>query len=108
VTQKSAILIDEVISANNIEDRVIGLLKADKPYPLHIKTRWGIHTFGMRYAIDVVILDDNFAVQTIKTNLKPWRVFLWNPLFKHVLELPKGTVKSKHITTNSQLNLLQH
>ncbi|HUD45125.1 MAG TPA: DUF192 domain-containing protein [Patescibacteria group bacterium] len=108
MTKKSAISIDEVIPASTIKDRVIGLLKADKPYPLHIKTRWGIHTFGMKYAIDVVILDDNFTVQAIKTSLEPWRIFLWNPKFKHVLELPEGTIQNKHITTNSQLNLLQY
>ncbi len=103
---KSSVSIENVFSAKNIKERVIGLLNTSEPKPLHLKTRWGIHTFGMKYAIDVVILDDNFVVRAIKTNLEPWRIYLWNPKFKHVLELPKGTVQTKHIAINSQINLL--
>lgn len=102
---KSSISIENVFYAKNIKERVLGLLNTSEPKPLHLKTRWGIHTFGMKYAIDVAILDDNFVVRAIKTNLKPWRIYLWNPKFNNVLELPKGMIQIKHIAINSRINL---
>ena len=63
-----------------------------KPEPILLKTRFGIHTCGMSYSIDVVILDRNNIVRKIKENLLPNRLFFWNPLFDTVLELPAGTI----------------
>jgi uncharacterized membrane protein (UPF0127 family) len=52
-----------------------------------------IHTFGMRFAIDVLFLnEDGWVIHMIHT-LKPFRV---SPYFKNsamVLELPAGTLK---------------
>jgi hypothetical protein len=48
--------------------------------------------FGMRYAIDVVFLDDGRRVVGLTESLAPWRV---SPLVKaatSVLELPPGTI----------------
>jgi uncharacterized protein len=103
---KPSISIENVYSTKNIKEKVIGLLHTSEAKPLHLKTRWGLHTFGMKYAIDVVILDDNFVVRKIKPNLKPWRIFLWNPVYKQVLELPKGTIEKKNIRKNSQIALI--
>ena len=51
-----------------------------------------VHMFGMRYAIDVVFLDDGCRVVGLTESLRPWRV---SPLVKaatSVLELPPGTI----------------
>jgi len=56
------------------------------------RTRFGIHTIGMKYAIDVLILDKKNKVVAIKKNLEPNKIFLWNPAFNTVLELPAGTI----------------
>ncbi len=102
---KSAIYIKNIVYAKSFNQRCVGLLNKSEPKPLYLKTRWGIHTFGMKYAIDVVVLDDNFVVHAIKTNLKPWNIYLWSPKFKHVLELPQGTIQAKNIVINSQIDL---
>lgn len=61
-----------------------------------LKTRYGIHTFGMKYPIDVLILDEQNNIVTIKNNLRPNNIFIWNIQYETVLELPKGTIeKSK-------------
>lgn len=76
---------------------MVGLIGAKKPYPLLIKTRFGIHTFGMRFPIDVVVLDKNNRVVLIKENMQPSMLLFWKPTFDTVLELPRGEIRSKNI-----------
>lgn len=74
--------------ASSWKDKVIGLIGKKEIKPLFFQTRWGIHTFGVRKPIDVVILDDEQTIVAIKQNLKPNRIFFWNPKYQNVLELP--------------------
>lgn len=84
------------MEAKNVRDKVSGLLKYNKPRALILWTRFGIHTIGMKYAIDVMILDSEGKVVKIKSNLKPNNIFLWNPTYRVVIELPAATInKSK-------------
>ena len=50
----------------------------------------GVHTFGMKFPIDVVVLDRNNIVKKIKKDMRPGKFFFWNPKYKKVLELPVG------------------
>lgn len=59
------------------------------------KTRFGIHTFFLKESIDVVVLDRNFTVVKLKKNLKPNRLFFWDPKHLYLLELPKGTIETR-------------
>lgn len=53
-----------------------------------------IHTFGMRFAIDVLFLNAQLRVLRIAEACPPWRI-CWAPFgTKHVVELPAGTLKS--------------
>jgi uncharacterized membrane protein (UPF0127 family) len=47
----------------------------------------------MRFAIDVVALDDRGVVVDCVPNLKPWRMRLPRPGTAGVLELPAGTLE---------------
>lgn len=80
-----------------------GLIGVKKPKAVFFKTHWGIHTFGLRFPIDILILDNENKVVKIKENLKPFRLFLWNPKFNSVLELPEGTVKNDNISIGDQI-----
>ena len=60
----------------------------------------------MKYSIDVLILDKAGRVVALKENLKPFRIFLWNPLFDRVVELPAGTIKNEKIHINSSVKLV--
>lgn len=68
-------------------EKFIGLMGKDKPETVCLETRWGIHTFFMKYPIDVFVLDDKNKVVKVKRNLKPWRVFFWNPRYYKILEM---------------------
>ena len=82
-----------------------GLINNPKPNNIFLKTRWGIHTFGLRFPIDVVILDNSNKVVALKENLKPNNIFIWNPRYKNVLELKSQTIKINNIKINSKLYL---
>ena len=85
--------------------RVRGLIGQTDIEPLMIETRFGIHTFGMKRKMDVVILNKNYNIALTKSNMKPSRVFLWNPIFKFVLELPNDYIKDQKLKVEDKLNL---
>lgn len=78
-------------------DKSKGLINKLKPENVYFKTRCGIHTFGLKFPLDVVILDKNNKVKKIKESLKPNRIFLWNPKYEKILELKPGTIKKEKI-----------
>lgn len=94
-----------VKKARNLKEKVIGIIGKDKPTSLLIKTRFGIHTFGLKYPIDVLILDKCNKIVSLKKNLMPGRIFLWNPTYDKVLEAPVGTIDKKKIKINDEIFL---
>jgi uncharacterized protein len=54
----------------------------------------GVHTLGMRFAIDIVVLDGEWNVIAIRRELRPFRMtrVFWKAAA--VLELRAGTVES--------------
>ena len=53
-----------------------------------------IHTFFMRFPIDVVFLDKNFRVVGAFPDVKPWRILAGVKGGIHTLELPSGVLTS--------------
>lgn len=76
-----------------------------KPESVFFKTRFGIHTFGMRYPIDVVILDKTDRIRNMQENLAPNKFFLWNPFWDKVVELPQETIRKNKLTLGKKLYL---
>lgn len=72
-------------------DRNLGLLRKSNPRNLMFKTRFGIHTFFLKEAIDVVILDKDLKIVKLKPTLKPFSLFFWNPKYDQIIELKAGT-----------------
>lgn len=78
--------------ANSLKDKLLGLLRTSNPRCLVFKTRFGIHTFGLYVPIDILILNSNHKVVKMKINLSPNRVYLWNPKYSTIIELPSGSI----------------
>ncbi len=89
----------------SLKAKTIGLIGKNCAQPVFFKTRFGIHTFGLNFPIDVLILDDTNCVQVIKKGLKTKRIFIWNPKHVNVLELPEGQINKLKITLNSKIDL---
>ena len=99
------IVADNLRVASSVAERTKGLIGVSEPFPLLIRTRWGIHTFGVKFPIDCVVLDKNYRVRSIRRSIVPNRIFIWNPKFPIVIELPDGTVNSFDLKTGDVLTL---
>jgi uncharacterized membrane protein (UPF0127 family) len=63
-----------------------------------------VHTFFMRFAIDVVFLDRDLRVVGVAPNLRPWRLAGRRGV-RHVLELSAGEAERRGIGAGEQLAL---
>jgi uncharacterized membrane protein (UPF0127 family) len=79
--------------ADSSAKRRTGLLKHDRLAPgegLWIVPCESVHTFFMKFAIDLVYLDGNRKVRKVRNAVAPWRLSACLPAHS-VLELPAGT-----------------
>lgn len=88
------------------KEKVVGLLNSPKAHPVLLHTRSGIHTFGMKFPIDVLILDRNDKVIKMKKLLTPGNIFLWSPLYDQVVELPAGEIEKNSIKIGDSIKLI--
>lgn len=86
-------------------EKIVGLMGKSQPESVYFTTRWGIHTFFMKFPIDVVILDRSNRVALVKQEVRPWRILIWNPVHSRVLELPAGMTKKLKIITGEKIIL---
>lgn len=89
----------------SFSDRMLGLLSFRNPRNLLFFTRFGIHTFFLKEPIDVLVLNAGFQVVFLKSGLKPYRFFFWDPGYKTVLELLPGSINKFGIRKGDTLTL---
>lgn len=98
-------LIQNVAKTNNFIDRMRGLLFSSplkENEGLLIAPCSSVHTFGMRYAIDLVFLDKQLTVVKTVKSLKPWRMAA-SYASNMVLELAADSLDKLKLTTGQQL-----
>jgi uncharacterized protein len=89
------IMANRVTIASRRLDRAIGLLgrtRLEAGEALWITPCHGVHTWFMRFSIDVVAMDADGVIVDAVSMLKPWRMRLPKPGARSVLELPAGTL----------------
>jgi uncharacterized membrane protein (UPF0127 family) len=102
------VLADRVGVAASRAARAVGLLSRSGLEPgeaLWIVPSRGVHTWGMRFTIDVLALDDAGMVIDCVSNLRPWRVRLPRRGTAGVLELPAGTLAASRTGIGHQVVL---
>ncbi len=72
---------------------------------LWIKSCNSIHTWFMRFPIDVVFVDERLVVRKVCKNMGPWRMTL--PAFKasSVFEMPAGTLSRRPVEIGDELHV---
>ena len=65
----------------------------------------GVHTFAMRFPIDVLYLDARKCVVHMEENLRPWRLAKVSLRTVSVLELPAGTLRSSQTAVGDEIDL---
>ena len=107
-TSVNRVLADRVDVADTRATRAVGLLSREGLEPgeaLWIVPSRGVHTFWMRFAIDVLALDQAGTVIDCVSNLKPWRMRLPRRGTAGVLELPAGTLAASGTAVGHQVLL---
>jgi uncharacterized membrane protein (UPF0127 family) len=72
---------------------------------LWINPSHGVHTFVMRFPIDVVYLDGDKVVVYLKHDLKPWRLAPVNLRASSVLELPSNTLQATGTAVGDRIEI---
>ena len=107
---KETTLGDRIAVANNANQRRTGLLKHKSLRAgegLWIAPCEAVHTFAMRFAIDLVYLDRHKRVRKVRSDVRPGRLSVC--LTAHsVLELPAGTVLASKTSPGDRLSLVSH
>ena len=105
---RGTVIASNVSLADTPQSRRVGLLKHDRLPEgdgLWILPTQAIHTFGMRFPIDVAFLDSSLRVKRIYHGLAPYRftTFVWGA--QSVLELPSGSLASTGTMVGDQLQI---
>jgi hypothetical protein len=91
--------------ADTSAKRRTGLLKHERLAPgegLWIDPCESVHTFFMKFPIDLVYLDKHHKVRKVRSAVPPWRLSAC--LLAHsVLELPAGTVQQSGTQVGDEL-----
>ena len=91
------ILSNDILIADTLVTRLIGLMfkkQLTGAEGLLINPCNSIHTFFMRYSLDIIFLSSDNKVIKIIRDLKPWRMTWIYFRAKKTLELPAGKLPS--------------
>jgi uncharacterized protein len=102
------VIADKVDVADSRATRAVGLLTRSGLEPgeaLWIVPSRGVHTWGMRFAIDVLALDEAGTVIDAVPNMGPWRMRLPRRGTAGVLELPAGTLHASRTDVGHRIVL---
>ncbi len=104
---RNTVLADSAEVADTSAKRRTGLLKHDCLNPgegLWIVPCESVHSFFMKFAIDLVYLDRNKKVRKVRSRMAPWRLSAC--LTAHsILELPAGVVEATGTLAGDQLEI---
>ncbi len=100
VDSSGRVVVPNLEIARTLSQQVVGLLKHSSLH--HDSGMWlepcnGVHTFGMRFCIDVVYLDKEGRVLKVKANVAPNRICLPVRTTRAILEIEAGTAQTKAI-----------
>lgn len=105
--QRKAVLADRCHFANSVLKRMVGLLNRSFLPPgeaLLLDRCYGIHTFFMRFPIDVLFLDKDYRVIKTVRALPAWRACTVKQAV-YVLELPAGAIERTQTVEGDQIQL---
>lgn len=107
-TQDERCLAREVRIASTVISRFVGLLDRAglaTDEGLLLAPGGTVHTFGMRFPIDLVFLDAELRVNAFCRRVQPWRICLAPPRTSFVLELPAGRIDAIKLHAEDRLAL---
>ena len=104
--RNSIVIGDRISIAGSSLTRLFGLLgkrQLDAGEGLWILPSSGVHTFGMKFAIDVIGLDRNDEVIRLWRQLVPYRATGMSLRLASVIELPLGRIAACDVRLGDKL-----
>lgn len=98
-----------VLVADTFWGRFLGLMGRKQMPPdeaLLLLDCSSVHTFFMRFPIDIAYLDRGMRVLAVYPDVKPWRVVPQVEFGAHTLELPAGTLTSAQTAVGHRLAIM--
>lgn len=92
-------ILSDIFIANNIKSRFLGYMFQKKPQydSIMFKPCNSIHTFFMKFNIDLLFLNDNMEIVKIIENLTPGKIIMPVKCAKIVIEAKAGNLKKLRI-----------
>ena len=106
---KNTWLATTVRKADNFLTRLVGLLRRTSLGPeeaLWLIPSKGVHTFGMRFPIDVIFLNEHNKVIDTISDMAPNRISRLHLRSHSILELPHGSIQKSTTMVGDQLEIL--
>jgi uncharacterized protein len=110
VERTGALLCERLALARTVRARLKGLLGRDGLEPgegLWIEPCNSVHTFFMRFPIDVLFLDGGGAVVAMAPRLAPWRATRVHLRARAALELAAGAIEAHGVLPGDRLHTRQ-
>lgn len=104
------VVADNVVQPKGWYGRTLGLLgrnTLDASEGLWLDRCWGVHTVGMKFPIDVVFLDEEFRILSIRTNVRSGCLAVAQANANHVVELPAGTCEKFDLLCGDRMALVE-
>jgi uncharacterized protein len=105
---KQTLLATRVVVANTGLSRLIGLLgrrSLDASTGIWIVPANAVHTFGMLFRFDLVLIDRAYRVVGLRERIPPFLMTWPNFRARSVLELPANTISNSHTAVGDQLRM---
>jgi uncharacterized membrane protein (UPF0127 family) len=105
---KRTVLAERVRVAGSALSRLLGLLGRSSLEPgrgLWIVPANSIHTVGMLFCIDVVLIDRGKRVVALRNRMRPFSFFLPNFRARSVLEFPAHTIQRTATEIGDELQI---
>ena len=102
------ILAENVLLSDSFLERLRGLLgreSLEKNHAMILRPSNSVHTFFMRFPIDVLFVDRNNKVIKIANNLGPYKATGIYFKSAFVIELPSGVIGSTHTVEGDRLQI---
>ena len=101
------VVVGRCVVADTWLSRLRGLIGRKELLPdegLLLTPEGSIHTWFMRFPIDIVFLESDLTVLGLREGVKPWRMSGWRGA-RAVLELPAGTCERRKLRPGDRLSL---
>jgi len=108
-TSKKMVIASDLQEAVGFFQRLMGLMgrgRLEKDEGLWMARCRAIHTFWMKFPLDVVFLDKDFIVKKTVKGLRPFSPIVSCRHALGVLELPEGTVERARIQIGDKVEIV--